>query len=97
QQLGAGPRAQALSALFCATIPMGILQATSTQNDYVLAFWLVCLAFTLLAALAEPANPLYLIGVGASLGLALLTKGTAYVLVGPPLLIFFLIPLVRRR
>jgi len=29
--------------LLTATIPMGILQASSTQNDYVLAFWMVML------------------------------------------------------
>lgn len=37
---------QILSSLLCATIPMAILQSSSTQNDLVSAFWGVCfLAF----------------------------------------------------
>ena len=49
RQLGAGPRGQLLSAFVCATIPMGIMQASTTQNDYVAALWLVCLTSALLA------------------------------------------------
>jgi hypothetical protein len=81
-RLGAGPRGQAFSALFCATLPMGVLQASSTQNDAVLAFWLVCLAYHVLRLLEGPSwgNAL---GAGASLGLALLTKGTAYLFAAP--------------
>ncbi|HZY87830.1 MAG TPA: glycosyltransferase family 39 protein [Gemmataceae bacterium] len=81
-RLGAGPRGQAFSALFCATLPMGVLQASSTQNDAVLAFWLVCLAYHVLRLHKRPAwgNAL---GAGAGLGLALLTKGTAYLFAAP--------------
>ncbi|MHC5831404.1 MAG: glycosyltransferase family 39 protein, partial [Nostoc sp.] len=45
RQLGADLRGQVFSAVVTATIPMGILQASSTQNDYVIAFWVVCLAY----------------------------------------------------
>jgi hypothetical protein len=81
-RLGGGPRGQAFAALFCATLPMGILQASSTQNDAVVAFWLVCLAYHVLRLHERPAwgNAL---GAGASLGLALLTKGTAYLFAAP--------------
>lgn len=81
-RLGAGPCGQALSALFCATLPMGILQASSTQNDAVLAFWLVCLADHVLRLIERPSRGGAL-GAGASLGLALLTKGTAYLFAAP--------------
>jgi Dolichyl-phosphate-mannose-protein mannosyltransferase len=86
-QLGAGTRGQVVAAVVAATIPMGILQASSTQNDYVEAFWLVCLTHYILRFRTMPswANAL---GVGASLALALLTKGTAYLYV-PPLLAWF--------
>jgi len=51
KQLGAELRGQVFAAVVVTTIPMGILQASSTQNDYVLALWLTCLAYyTLLAA-----------------------------------------------
>ena len=56
----------------CATIPMGIMQSSTTQNDYVTALWLVCLASALLA-IGRPGS-LPVLGAGASLGLALLTK-----------------------
>ncbi len=88
KRLGAAPRGQLFSALFCATIPMGVLQASGAQNDYVVAFWLVCLAE---AALAPPSARRTLQS-GASLGLALLSKGTAFLfggalLLGAPLLV----------
>jgi hypothetical protein len=75
RQLGAGPRGQLLSAFVCATIPMGILQASNTQNDYAAALWIVCLTSALLATGSHP-GPFPVLGAGASLGLALLTKGT---------------------
>ena len=51
KQLGANPRGQIFAAVFCATLPMGILQGSSTQNDYVVTFWLVCLSHYILLAL----------------------------------------------
>jgi hypothetical protein len=45
QQLGANQTGQLIAAVFVATIPMGILQASSTQNDYVLSFWLICFVY----------------------------------------------------
>ena len=77
RELGAGPRGQVVSAFVCATIPMGILQASSTQNDYVAAFWLVCFVFWLLVLRSQPSLAVVL-AAGASLGFALLTKGTGY-------------------
>jgi len=79
RQLGANPVGQMLASVVCATIPMGILQASSTQNDYVVAFWLVCLSYYSLAAAQAPVRTGGAIAVGASLGLAILTKATAYV------------------
>jgi hypothetical protein len=42
QQLGAPARGQVLASILVATLPMGILQASSTQTDYVLSLWLTC-------------------------------------------------------
>ncbi|MCW5979086.1 MAG: glycosyltransferase family 39 protein [Bryobacteraceae bacterium] len=69
--LGAGRRGQIIAALFCATLPNGILQASGTKNEWLLAMWLaaaVCFAF----------RSKYL-WMGLAVGLALLTKGTAYI------------------
>jgi hypothetical protein len=44
-RLGAGRPAQLLSAAYALSIPMGVLQASSTQNDYVAAYWAIALAY----------------------------------------------------
>ena len=85
QRLGAGRRGQLGAVLFCATLPMGILQASSVQNDYALAFWLVCLTAALLSCPGAPLGRGEQLAAGASFGLALLTKGTTY---------FYLLPLL---
>lgn len=89
KELGAEREGQVLAAVITATIPMGILQASSTQNDYVTAFWLVCLMYYIFRFQTEPSFP-SAVGVGASLGLALLTKPTAY-MYALPLIIWFIV------
>ncbi len=83
KELGANWQGQILSAVFCATIPMGILQGSSTNNDLVVAFWMVCLAYFTLLTLRQGAHSLNIARLGASLGLAILTKGTAYIYAFP--------------
>lgn len=83
KELGADSRAQIFAGVFCATIPMGILQGSSTQNDYVVSFWLVCLVYYILLAVKEKINGRHAFLIGASLGLAILTKGTAYIYAFP--------------
>jgi 4-amino-4-deoxy-L-arabinose transferase-like glycosyltransferase len=94
-ELGAGLRGQIFAAVFAGTIPMGILQASSTQNDYVVAFWLVCLAYYALRLKAH-GNPLYALATGASLGLAILTKPTAYIYAFP-FMVWFGLSLTKSR
>jgi 4-amino-4-deoxy-L-arabinose transferase-like glycosyltransferase len=76
--LGASPRGQVLAAIVCATIPQGILEASGAKNDYVVAFWCVALTYYLLAFKQRPTWP-HALGLGGALGLAWLTKGTAYI------------------
>jgi 4-amino-4-deoxy-L-arabinose transferase-like glycosyltransferase len=83
KELGANWQGQILSAVFCTTIPMGILQGSSTNNDLVVAFWMVCLAYFTLLTLRQGAHSLNIARLGASLGLAILTKGTAYIYAFP--------------
>ena len=82
KELGANRRGQIFAALFCVTLPMGILQSTSTQNDYVVAFWLLCFVYQ---ALKFHRLPKVVDGVvlGLALGLAVLTKPTAYLFAAP--------------
>lgn len=78
KQLGADWRGEVFAAVVCATIPMGILQGSSTQNDFAVAFWLVCLAHYVLLTVHSGINLDRVLGIAASLGLAILTKTSAY-------------------
>ncbi len=72
-------RAGPWAALLAATIPMAILQSTSTQNDVVVAGYLLAAAFFLVRAFAADGAPARdLAFAGAAVGLGLATKGTAY-------------------
>lgn len=85
RDLGGSARAQTAAAALALTLPMGILQGSSAQNDHTVAFWLVCfVAFFLpLRKAPSPGSLSAWLCAGASLGLALLTKGTAYLYVVP--------------
>lgn len=96
KQLGADPRGQVMAAVFAATIPMGILQASSTQNDYAAAFWLVC--FVYFGIEFKRAGKLkHAAAAGAALGLAILTKATAYLFAFPFLVWFSLEILIKDK
>ena len=82
RHLGAPAIGQALAAIVVATLPMGILQASSTQTDYVLAYWLVCSVALALQFVKTP-TPQAAAWFASGLGLAMLTKGTAYVFAAP--------------
>jgi hypothetical protein len=67
-----------MAGLFAATLPMGILQSTSTQNDYVTAVWVVCLAYFALKGHQEPLRLRDWVMAGLAAGLGALTKATFY-------------------
>jgi len=85
KRMGAPRSVQLFSALFVATLPMGIFQSSTTQNDYVLSAWvvsLVCFGF----AYIEEQNIYNALIFGILLGLAIFTKATAYIYCFPVLL-----------
>jgi len=96
KQLGADRKGQVLSSVMAATIPMAILQASSTQNDLVVGFWLICFVYFLLL-LREKYTLTSALAAGASLGLALLTKGTAYIYAFPFMLWFLFVEIKTRK
>jgi hypothetical protein len=79
RELGGGRRAQALAALLCATIPSAILFASSSKPDETISFWIVACVYFLLRWRAGPRWGNALLAAAAA-GLAIMTKGTAYVL-----------------
>ncbi|PWH19312.1 MAG: hypothetical protein DDG58_05140, partial [Ardenticatenia bacterium] len=82
-----GKLSSALSAaVVAATLPAGILQSTSTQNDYVETLWLVCCAFLMLRTSQTLPTMWQAIGIGSSAALAILTKGTSFIYLSPFLL-----------
>jgi 4-amino-4-deoxy-L-arabinose transferase-like glycosyltransferase len=94
RQLGARRSAQLLAALFVATLPMVIMQASSTQNDLLQGLWMLVLMYATLE-LRNQMSWQALLLAGAGLGLAVLTKATSYVLI-PPVVIFFGVIAIRQ-
>jgi hypothetical protein len=96
KQLGAGAGGQVAAAMFAATLPMGIVQASSTMTDYVLAFWMTCVACESLQWYQSMGRWDSLVFVSLGAGLAILTKPTAYAYLAP-FAVFVAINLLRRR
>jgi hypothetical protein len=84
RSMGLGAKGQAFAALFCATLPNGILQASGAKNDYLLALWMVAAVYF---ALRRDA-----VFLALSVALALATKATAYLFLPPILLALFPLP-----
>jgi hypothetical protein len=78
KKLGAGESEQILSVVFAVTLPMGIVQASSTMNDYVVAFWVVCAAVETLLLMQDRLHFTNILMLSGAAGLAILTKPTAY-------------------
>src|SRR5690242_8110095 len=82
RRVGAGPIAVGLTILLIATLPSAIVEGSSTQNDLVVAFWCAVLAWLALDG-AERSPVRQGAVTGAALGLAIASKGTAYVIATP--------------
>lgn len=85
--LGVTLLGQVLSAVFVITLPMGILQSTSTQNDYAISFLLACFVYYCLHFFDDVSYRKSVM-IGSSLGLAILAKATAYLFALPVCLWF---------
>ena len=93
--LGGGTASRVNATLFAATLPMALLQASGTQNDLVVSFWLLAFApFVLEARGSDAARPTLL--AGGALALSVWTKATAY-LFGAPFLVWLVLARWKRR
>jgi hypothetical protein len=100
--LGARQKGQLFAAMFAVTLPMGVLQSTGAQTDYVTAFWGVCLAYFVISESAryasESTGGLSINSVLLALvfGLGVLTKGT-FIACAVPILLWLLVILIWKK
>ena len=94
--LGVNRKGQMLATAFAASVPLGVLQATSTQNDYVVSFWGVCAAYLVTLSFSRRLTRLEIALLGLTLGLGVLTKPTFFVF-GAPLIGGFLVRSIREH
>lgn len=94
--LGVKSRGQLVASAFTISIPMGILQATSAQTDYVTTLWLVCIIYFTILSKRRNLEPVEWASLLLATGLGILTKGTFYAYVVPILLWYFIPRLIQR-
>lgn len=80
-------KAQALSAFFVVTVPMGMMQSMTPQTDYLTTLWLVCLCVFVVDLSRGLQLPVSALGVALACGLGALTKSTFYIYAAPFVLI----------
>src|SRR5581483_5790023 len=95
-QLGGAARAQLAAAFVVATTPIVVLESTSTQTDLVVAAWVGCVATLVLDQIGRRTHPADLLLIGGATGLAVLTKATGLLAIGP-LLLVWLADQLRRK
>lgn len=105
RRFGAGRRAQLLAGLFAATIPEAVLESSGSMTTQAGAFWIIAALALMLGVSSEEGEPdkkrcdtILVLASAAAAGFALLTKGTAYVIL-PFLLVGCLLalPAAARR
>ena len=94
--LGASRSTQIAASVICATIPSGVLLATSTENDYFTAaasigVLMILLAFSLAGRWVYRA-----VALGAAIGLTYMAKSTTSFLLGPAVLALIAVVVYRR-
>lgn len=94
ESLGANLTGQWLASVLCMTLPMALLQASTAQNDLIVSFWLICFMVSILDLAQHRVRRTHALELGASLGLALFTKGTAYIYT-PPMILLALWSIMR--
>ena len=78
QELGASVRGQLFAAVAIAALPEGVLEASGAMNTYVGGFWIVVAVYYFLRWNRQQSWDVCF-AMGSAVGLAILSKGTAYV------------------
>jgi hypothetical protein len=81
--LGANVNGQRIAAIFTATLPAAITQASSMTNHIVVAFWIVSAVLMLLHFTKKSQKPIDLVSAGLASALAVITKPTAWIYLWP--------------
>lgn len=81
--LGANVNGQRMAAIFSATLPVAITQASSMTNHIVVAFWIVSAVLLLLYYTKQSPKPINLVLAGLAAALAMTTKPTAWIYLWP--------------
>lgn len=82
KELKGGLPTQVAAAVLAVTLPMGVMQGSSTQGNLLAAYWLLCFVLLLVWYLKTPAL-WRLAYCGLAAGFAVLAKPTAYVVLPP--------------
>lgn len=95
-QLGGSRKACLYAMLFFATVPMCILQASNTESGHVVGFFICCFVSFFLQWKKEPCLR-HALWLGTALGLAILSKGSAYPFAAATVLIMIFLCLRNKR
>jgi hypothetical protein len=95
--LNVSPRGQVVAALFAIALPIGLLEASSTQSDYVAALWVVCSISAGLSLVRRPGAATWsmLLMFGSAVAIALFSKTTTALFLAP-FVAWILIELMRK-
>jgi len=96
QELGASRIGQIFTAIIAASIPMAILQSTSTQNDLVVTFWSICFIYFLFV-LQRDFRWIYLISAALSFAMGVLTKALVVIFTAPFFVTFLFFLLKKNK
>lgn len=94
EQFGLGQKYKFIAIVLTVTIPEVILQASSTQNDIVVSFFIITTLYFAIKTV-KIFNFENHIFFGLSIGLSVLSKGTAYIYLTPILLFFAIITIIN--
>ncbi len=81
--LGTKINSQRMAAIFTATLPIAVTQATSALNSLMVSFWVVSAVLMLLTYIKKSQKTIFLILAAAAAALAVVTKPMAFIFLWP--------------